>query len=331
MDNKEFSHLTLFQDATTYSASSETQQAEISAGQNQQTTFSGRLTTPSYPAQSETRPSSTYGEHISHQQSLTDLRVSTNTTVPPLFGSDPITDTQQSNIGSSDSLPLADKDPFRALADYQPLSFKELSVDASCFEEDSLLPPLGTYQNLEPDQNLLDASDSILTSELVGAYEGTHGVSQPAEVLQHLPESVAQSGKRKLIERSSAITTASTEVSLPLPQRKRRKNSLPQGWVIYTNSLERPFQCAFPNCKKSFKDTTRLRNHIFTHTRVSNFRCTYPECGDNRYFCDKSKLDRHIRAKHTKEKPYYCIICDRRYSRIDNFRLHLRKMHGIEL
>ena len=49
MDNKRSSQLSILQGSTGFPTTSESQQAEQSAGQNQQVTFSGRLTAPAQP------------------------------------------------------------------------------------------------------------------------------------------------------------------------------------------------------------------------------------------------------------------------------------------
>ena len=322
MDNKDFSNLGFLQNpATDLTGQSEPQQAEQnagSAGSNQQAVFSGRLTAPlSHPQSGPThpklrRPQPIYGEHIAPQQPtrpqpLTNFRISSNSAFEPFIATpntfanpilatvhatSPITATQQLNVGTTGSLPLAGVDPFVALANYQPLSFeepsvKELSVKETCSEESKAVPRPGTDQNLDSGLNLL--ADVVLAD----ANKAPHGAS------------------------------ATTEASLQPPQKKRRKNSLPQDWVIYTDSKERPFQCAFPNCKKSFKNTTHFKSHMFTHTRISNYRCTYPECGDNTYFAHKSDLDRHTRTKHSDEKPFVCDICGHKTKLKDNLKQHL--------
>ena len=100
-------------------------------------------------------------------------------------------------------------------------------------------------------------------------------------------------------------------------------------WIIPTLISQAPykFQCGFPGCGKLFKNLTRFKTHFFVHTHISDYRCSYVECGGDKCFRDQATLDRHIRSKHTKEKPYTCHFCLRRFARLDYLKKHIGRIH----
>lgn len=58
------------------------------------------------------------------------------------------------------------------------------------------------------------------------------------------------------------------------------------------------------------------------------FQCTgYPDC--NMTFTRSEHLARHIR-KHTGERPFECVHCSRKFSRLDNLRQHKQTVHAHE-
>ncbi|WP_419835445.1 C2H2-type zinc finger protein [Endozoicomonas atrinae] len=96
-------------------------------------------------------------------------------------------------------------------------------------------------------------------------------------------------------------------------------------WIIRLDkSKVRPFQCGYTNCGKNFKKLSQLKSHFFVHKPISNYKCNYPDCGDRIFFRDKNSLGRHIRTKHTKEAPYECTFCDRKFIRSDKLKLHMK-------
>ena len=111
-----------------------------------------------------------------------------------------------------------------------------------------------------------------------------------------------------------------------------------------TNIMECKNNCKIDckkECGKYFKQDTHLVEHIKIHKNNRQFICDYKICSRNpKQVCDKhcedgcekicgesfnrktGGLDRHINSVHTKEKKYYCDICDYYAVRKDNLRLH---------
>ena len=89
--------------------------------------------------------------------------------------------------------------------------------------------------------------------------------------------------------------------------------------------------CTWPGCNrkiKTFKATNPLYKHLKDH--VKDHWCSEPNC--SAAFARKSDLDRHIRAKHSKDPSHPCPIetCDRHingFSRKDHLDQHTRKEH----
>ena len=98
-------------------------------------------------------------------------------------------------------------------------------------------------------------------------------------------------------------------------------------WIIWTNDKERPFRCGYEGCGKTYTLKNVLRSHFLTHTGNSPFRCYLGECTGKIGFRNNHLLIRHIRAKHTLDKPYRCRLFDWRFSRKDHLKKHMRKHH----
>ena len=62
-----------------------------------------------------------------------------------------------------------------------------------------------------------------------------------------------------------------------------------------------------------------------THTKEKPYQCT--ECG--RKFAQKDNMKKHLQT-HTKEKPYKCIECDKRFTQKDNMKKHVLRHAGIK-
>ena len=78
----------------------------------------------------------------------------------------------------------------------------------------------------------------------------------------------------------------------------KRKERLADKYLLCTNSKTRPYLCGYPDCGKRFKLKKDLKTHLFLHTGISEFRCTYPECGPQKYFRRMSDLRIHIQKEH---------------------------------
>ena len=102
-------------------------------------------------------------------------------------------------------------------------------------------------------------------------------------------------------------------------------------WIIVDRSQEKPFQCGYPGgCDKSYKKRSYLICHFMVHTGKSKFKCSHPGCVGNEYFLNKTLLKRHIITQHTRNKPFQCDRCSRRFGRKDHLQSHIKHVHGIK-
>ena len=161
---------------------------------------------------------------------------------------------------------------------------------------------------LAPKRQKLDSTDT----ELLPLPRGTVTESQAST----MPEKSATS--RKNTKRQDS------DESL----RKRVKEETNK-WIVECKgpSAGKWFMCSYPDCGWTCSTRGNLQGHIFNHTRISRYKCTYPECSDKPYFRDSAALQRHVQSKHTHEKPYHCTICNMCFGRSDSYKRHMRRRH----
>lgn len=108
---------------------------------------------------------------------------------------------------------------------------------------------------------------------------------------------------------------------------KWRKRRPADEYLLRTDSEERPYMCGYPGCGKTYKSTGHLRGHMLLHIGVSDYRCTYPECGPNKYFPSSSNLNRHIMKVHLYNKTHTCRFCFREFDSSEILKNHVVSEH----
>ncbi|KAJ9079254.1 hypothetical protein DSO57_1037345 [Entomophthora muscae] len=73
-----------------------------------------------------------------------------------------------------------------------------------------------------------------------------------------------------------------------------------------THTGEKPFQCRFPTCQKSFSRPDSLATHVKTHSEVRPYACPLPTCG-RKYYHSRS-LRKHLAAHQSRPNPYHPVI-----------------------
>ncbi|XP_032361814.1 oocyte zinc finger protein XlCOF8.4 [Etheostoma spectabile] len=115
---------------------------------------------------------------------------------------------------------------------------------------------------------------------------------------------------------------------------KRSGTSRLQKRQVRSNSEKRPYGCSV--CKKAFKQSGHLQEHMRTHTGEKPFSC--PVC--KRAFTVSGNLNRHMRIhtgkpalleaghpkkrmqSHIEENPFSCSTCHKMFSRPRQFKKH---------
>jgi len=91
------------------------------------------------------------------------------------------------------------------------------------------------------------------------------------------------------------------------------------------------FECSV--CQKRFNQRSQLRNHYVMHMKkhganIPNW-AKARECDIcHKVLADSKILKQHIKAVHSKLKPYICKICGYKTARNSNLRLHVRQHSG---
>ncbi|CAN8071998.1 unnamed protein product [Agarophyton chilense] len=86
-----------------------------------------------------------------------------------------------------------------------------------------------------------------------------------------------------------------------------------------THTGERPHQCLFPLCGKSFLRKDHLTRHQYSHKQERPFPCTFPQC--DKSFATAQRLSRH-RNLHNKPHPFKCDLCDQSFLKPHALDLH---------
>ena len=153
--------------------------------------------------------------------------------------------------------------------------------------------------------------DSTKT-EVLPLPQGMAAIRQSAALL--MPEKSATS--QDYIGRS-------TDQSL----RKRVEKETEKLTIVRESEQER-FMCGYPGCGRTYKLACRLSGHIFSHIRISVYKCNYLLCAKAPYFRDASTLRRHMRIFHANDRPYLCELCNKCCERFDIYKEHMRNVHG---
>ncbi|KAI6214765.1 hypothetical protein M3Y94_00307300 [Aphelenchoides besseyi] len=92
------------------------------------------------------------------------------------------------------------------------------------------------------------------------------------------------------------------------------------------HTQEKPYNCTFPYCTKSYSRLENLKTHQRTHTGERPYRCSM--C--SKAFSNASDRAKHQNRTHTDTKNYKCPVerCIKRYTDPSSLRKHIITAHG---
>ena len=83
---------------------------------------------------------------------------------------------------------------------------------------------------------------------------------------------------------------------------------------------EKPYFCK--ECGASFRNRSTCNTHMKVHSNQRNHVCPEPQC--NHAFIQLGDLRKHMRSKHTNERPFSCDQCGKTFARSDYLLKHMR-------
>ena len=260
---------------------------------------------------------------------------------------------RSTTLHTPESTPIPAADRYAKLKLLAEICTSRVHVDS--FEE------LATYQTISFDDEQRSAdSPSPLSGSSLKIDEPSQPVNDSAPIVREEPEEISalflpsESGKSTKIKRMTSIAKYMIAPSINEHFQRTLSGTVPEAlltpitgnsqllsgqdiadprpnqtdkWITWTGDKERPFKCGYEGCGKTYTLKNVLRSHLLTHTGNSPFKCYLGECTGKTGFRNKHLLIRHIRAKHTLDKPYPCRLCDWRFNRKDYLKKHMRKHH----
>ena len=367
MDNYDLSNLPLL----SQSADSGDYDPWLTEEPNRRLTFSGRSVTVSTSEQVERQHlPSTGGEQTSEQKTLADFNISLASNIlDPLIVDE--SENPFVALAAYQPLPFEDDSQHPSGSELGPgFGFLEGSTAEDLTDvvltepewNDVLEPP--EQSQVESDMRGIIIPESTIPDTVSDKRSGKRRAFKPENVVMgDTPESAIKESQRgskrptkkkqklditetKIVPLPQGVVTTSQSAAMPEKSADTQKNteqnpdeSLEERikketakWVIRLEpGVKRRYVCCYPNCNATYKSIAHLKAHIFKHTGISIHKCTYPECSDKPYFCSSTALQRHMRAHHTKERPYFCSFCNKHYGRSDNYKVHMSSVHKLAL
>ena len=328
----------------------------LTAEQNRRATFSGRSATLSTFDQAELQQLSlTYEAQTPEQRGLTDFNISLLPSTPDRATFDE-SEGPFAALAAYQSLPF--DDDIKQLIDSNLSLFEDINASDTVLGEPE--QPQGEFDpaaGIIIPESAIPATVSDKRSSRKRASEPSSSTKESID--RHVRGSLSSRSERQAKKRQKLdsketrlspspratatrcesaakpeTSAASQEIIGPVMDeslRARVKKETDRWIVRRDKGLGNRFACGYPDCGHSYNRRTSLRVHIFNHIHISRYKCSYPECGDNMYFRHTGDLRRHVHKCHTNLRPYYCEKCDSSFTRLDNLKRHMYKIHKMAL
>ena len=309
MDNYDLSNLP----PSGHCADSGEHHSRLTDEENRRAIFSGRSATVSRSEQVEQKQlPSTGDEQIPEQRVLANFDISSASTTPTAR----VTTVDES------------EDPFAALAAYAARASYQLLTSNDDKRSGKRRAP-------KPRNVVIgDLPESVINESSSRPDRSTGKRQKPDSTdtqFLPLPREAATESQAATMPDKSATSRKITKRQDPDESLRKRVKEETNKWIVECkdSSAGKRFMCGYPGCGWIFSARRNLKVHIFRHTQISLYRCTYPECTDNPYFDSSSSLTRHVQSYHKKEQPYHCTLCHKRFRSSDSYKRHMRSIHKI--
>ena len=224
--------------------------------------------------------------------------------------------------------------PFQALATHQPVTFDDdhqEQPDNSLSQSNGSLAKIGESSQpiFDTAPDVREAPFEVIVSVLSAKDVGDTRIRTMTTIPNHEILPTIKNHFRRAL--SGTVPEALMSIIIGDPQFLTGQLIADQTpdptdkWTVLTGDKNKPFKCGYEGCYKKC-----LQEHFVSHTGISRFRCYLGECTGKIAFSNQYSLNRHIRAKHTFEKPYRCSICDKRFRRNECLKYHIVNVHSIK-
>ena len=336
MDNYDLSNLPLLGDC----ANSGERLHWLADEENRRATFSRRCTTFSTLDQTGLqRLSLTYAEQISGQRVLADFGISSSPNIPdplivgepedpfaalaahrPLTFDDNSQQPSDSELGlgsgflegftAEDITDLAAEDLTDiVLAEPEGNDFLELSVQLEHPQQLEPTEPPKQSQD-EPDAKgisiLESANPDFVPDKRSGKRRALSSIEESVGMhfQKFLPKPARLSQEREQTESSASSEQDTDTDQNPNESLEERVKRETEKWIVISKGGQRRKQylCSYPNCGRAATTLGNLKTHIFSHIRISKYKCTYAECAKKSYFRDATLLQKHMQSRHNQTR-----------------------------
>ena len=230
-------------------------------------------------------------------------------------------------------------DPFEALAKHRVITFgdedQEQSASSLSLPDERLLSKKLSQatDDANPIMEVEEPHELRITALPDNSSEDTKIITTIGVPKRKIPASIKEHFRLAML--GTAPETVQTWIienpKLPSDQNLATQDSdSSDKWIMYSGDKTKPFKCDYKGCGKTYTSKQNLQIHLVSHIGDSQFKCYYGDCAGTIGYCDSQALARHIRRKHTMDRPFECNICNQRFGHRAHLKRHKERVHFTE-